>query len=370
MDTHRFFVRSPSIFKFTSINAIIACFFVFSISSARAADKAPLNKKRKTVVIKYNPKDEETSKLVPLETVSFKTVKRICDPLLSQKGTIAFLPERNTVIVFDKQSVVDKICALIKKIDMPAVNIRVDVDFLEAGKSRNDRLNVRFGNRKTPFINNQIRIVNGKMVPINRIAVSAGKRSGTTSRNTSQFIMTKSGHAASIWAGRRIVDPSWLRNYRLQPTIIVPVGGGAIVIPGSDNDIVWSDVGASLYVLPRALGNDMIEVEVYPVVSYLVDEPKDKRRHRGHRRHRRRRQSVRVEDVSTKVTVKSGQRVSIGGVISSNKKFYTNLFGPDFLSRDESSSILDMYLTATIVKPGSSGRRSYIPRTPDVRPRD
>jgi len=26
-----------------------------------------------------------------------------------------------------------------------------------------------------------------------------------------------------------------------------------------------------------------------------------------------------------------------------------------------------MYVTATIVKPGSSGRRSYIPRTPDVK---
>ena len=369
MNRHRFSV------SLGMIAALVACFLMFSISFPLTADDAPPKKKRKTVVIKYNPRDEETSKLVALETVSFKTVKRICEPLLSKKGTIAFLADRNTVIVFDKQSVVDKVCKLIKKIDMPAVNIRVDVDFLESGKSREDHLNVRFGNRRNPLVNNQIRIVNGKMVPINRIAISAGKRSGTTSRNTSQFIMTKSGHAASIWAGRRIADPSWLRNHRLRSTIIVPIGGGgAIVIPGSDNDIVWADIGASLYVLPRALGNDMIEVEVYPVVSYLVDEPRGNRGRRGrnrpNRRNRRKRQSVRVEDVSTKVTVKSGQRVSIGGVISSNKNFYTNLFGPDFLSRDENNSILDMYLTATIVKPGSSGRRSFIPRTPDVRPRD
>jgi hypothetical protein len=331
-----------------------------------AGDDSAGAKKKKTVVIKYTPEYKETSKLVTLETVSFKTVKRICEPLLSKKGTIAFLPERNTVIVYDRQDVVDKVCALIRKIDMPAVNIRVDVDFIGSGKSRRDRLNVKFGNKKTPRINNRFTVINGKLVPINRIEVSGVAGSGTSSRNTSQFIVTKSGHSASIWAGRRIVDPTWLRYYRLRPTVIVPVGGGAIVVPGTDNDFVWTDVGASLQVLPRALGNDMIEVEVYPVVSYLVDEPEPERngRGRGKKKRRRKRQSVKVEDVSTKVTVKSGQRISIGGIINSHKKFYTNLFGPDFLSRDENNSVLDMYLTATILKPGSSGRRGYIPRTP------
>ncbi|MCK5844963.1 MAG: hypothetical protein KAG97_09665, partial [Victivallales bacterium] len=223
------------------IAALAACSFIFAIFSlvVRAGDESPKTGKRKTVVIKYIPKYEETSKLVPLETVSFKTVKRICEPLLSKKGTIAFLPERNTVIVYDRKDVVDKVCALIRKIDMPAVNIRVDVDFIGSGKSRRDVLNVRFGNKKTPRINNQFTMINGKLVPINRVEVSGVVGSGTSTRNTSQFIVTKSGHSASIWAGKRIVDPTWLRYYRLQPTVIVPIGGGgAIVIPGADNDFV------------------------------------------------------------------------------------------------------------------------------------
>jgi hypothetical protein len=74
-----------------------------------------------------------------------------------------------------------------------------------------------------------------------------------------------------------------------------------------------------------------------------------------------------VQDVKTSLILQNGQRVSIGGVIGQNNKFYRSLFGPEFLNRDDSNSILDMYVTATIVKPGSSGRRSYIPRTPDVK---
>ena len=361
------FKRCSSFFAGSPRSVVVfLAFSLFLVSVRGASEPSSANKKRKTVIIKYEPKYEETSKIVPLKTLSFKTVKRICSPLLSKKGTIAYLPERSSVIVYDRKDVVDKIASLINKIDMPAVNIRVDVDFIGSGATRRDRLNVRFGNTKTPRKNNQFTIINGKLVPINRIEISGVRGSGASTRNTSQFIVTKSGCEASIWAGRRIVDPAWLRNYRLQPTVIVQAGGGAVVIPGADNDFVWSDVGASLRVLPRAIGDDLIEVEVYPVVSYLVDEPEPRRNggRGGRRRNRRRRQSVKVEEISTKVTVKSGQRISIGGVINSHKDFYTNLFGPDFLSRDGNNSILDMYLTATILKPGSSGRRSYIPRTP------
>jgi hypothetical protein len=53
--------------------------------------------------------------------------------------------------------------------------------------------------------------------------------------------------------------------------------------------------------------------------------------------------------------LRSGQKVSLGGIISSNKDFYTNLFGPDILNRSSSNSILNMYITATVLDP--AGRR-------------
>jgi hypothetical protein len=137
-----------------------------------------------------------------------------------------------------------------------------------------------------------------------------------------------------------------------------------IVVPGSDNDIVWRDVGSELYVLPTYLGDDKIKLELYPVVSYIQDDPDA-----PHIKGKKRRQTVMVQDVKTSLTLQNGQRVSLGGVIGSKKNFYTSLFGPGLLDREGTNSILDMYVTATVIKPGSNGRRSYIPRTPDVRPR-
>ncbi|MDX9976043.1 MAG: hypothetical protein RBU21_23895, partial [FCB group bacterium] len=58
-----------------------------------------------------------------------------------------------------------------------------------------------------------------------------------------------------------------------------------------------------------------------------------------------------TESVSTRLTVQNGQRISIGGVVNDNREFYTNLFGPQLLSRNDSTSILDMYLTCHVMVP-------------------
>ncbi len=321
--------------------------------------------KKKTVVIKYNPDNEEITELVHLATASYSIIEQFCKPLLSPTGNMAYLKERQSIIIYDKKSNVRKILAFIKKLDVPAVNIRIDVDFLGSGTTRNDKLNISFGNKKTPKINNQLVFKNGKMVKINRVNINAVHRTGKTTRNTSQFIMTQSGHPATLWVGKTIVDPSWLRNRQLAPILIIPGrGGGVIIVPAPDNDVVWRDIGSSLYVLPTLLGNGKIKLELYPVVSYLENDPDDIKNKR-----KRARKNVIVQDVKTSLILQNGERVSMGGVVGTNKKFYTNLFGPDFLSRDDSNSILDMYVTATVIKPGSRGRRSYIPRTPDVKSR-
>lgn len=107
------------------------------------------------------------------------------------------------------------------------------------------------------------------------------------------------------------------------------------------------NVGVSLYVLPRYLGNNLIEVEVYPEITQLVGKGK--------------RKNLKVTSLSSKIIVKNGARVYIGGVVSQKRQAYRNLFGPDFFKRKGISETMDMYITATVLKPGASGRRSPFP---------
>jgi len=297
-------------------------------------------------------KEMKITKMIPLRTIEYSTIDSICRPMLSPKGTMVFIKEKNSVFLFDFQKNVENIVAIISKIDSEVVNIRINVDFIEQLNSKNDNVNVKVKYKGFPNATNQVIIKDGKVVKPSSIKFGAFRRRGTGHRNTSQFILTRSGSPARIWSGKSMVDPSWLANYQLQPTIVMVGNSGTVVLPGSDNDIVWTDIGASLFVLPKYLGNGKIDLEVYPVVSYLVDDNSG----RGlNSRFRGKRQAVKVSDISTHITLRSGQRISLGGVISSNKDFFTNLFGPELMSRKSANSILDMYITATVLDP--AGRR-------------
>jgi type II secretory pathway component GspD/PulD (secretin) len=301
---------------------------------------------------KSHKKHLKTTKTIPLKTISYSTVDVICRPMLSKQGTMAFLKEKNSVFIFDFKENVKKIQNTIAKMDTEVVNIRIKVDFLEQNNSVNDNVNVKVKYKGLPGTGARVIVKDGKVVQPNKITFGAFRRRGVGHRNTSQFILTRSGSPAQIWSGKTIVDPSWLANYPLQPTLVFMGNGGTVVIPGSDNDVVWTDIGASLFVLPKYLGNGKIDVEVYPVVSYIVDEDDFSSNKRN--RPRTNRRAVKVADISTHLTLQNGQRVSLGGIVSSNKDFFTNFFGPELLSRTAQNSILNMYITATVIDP--SGR--------------
>ena len=113
--------------------------------------------------------------------------------------------------------------------------------------------------------------------------------------------------------------------------------------------MVMTDIGVSLQVVPRYLGYGMIEVEVYPEITEITGK-------RG-------KKAVKVTALSSKVVVKNGARVSIGGVINQNRDRYTNIFGPNFFKRSEINEVMDIYLKATVMKIGRGyERKDWIPR--------
>ncbi len=278
---------------------------------------------------------EQIIEILPLGEVDYEIVEEFSGQMLSESGVISYMRSRNAVIVRDYKENIGELRAFIKAADRPAVNIRIDVGFDKSKSTTHSGLDVdmKYGKKKSVGII----IKDGKIQKPDKIIINPSMQHENVLRNTLQFIVAKSGHPASLWVGKTIVDPTWLNNYRLVPTTVVMGRRGTVIIPGSTPDFVWRDVGASLKMLPRYMDNGLIEVEVYPELSYLDGEGKN--------------QTVKVENISTKLTLRNGQRLDMGGVINSNRDFYLNLFGPDFLSYDDSSSVLNMHITARVMQP-------------------
>lgn len=282
-------------------------------------------------------------KLIPLRSLEFSTVEKVCRPWLSQAGTLFYEKRRSSILIYDRPAVIARIRKFIRDTDTQVANIRIDIDRLGSGQQSSDKIRYRY--------NNRARITYGKKgkisftYPQSRLTMHA-RRSSSNSM-TSSFIVTQSGSPAQLWVGKSVVDPSWRRYQRPHKTVIVNDHTTTVVV--EHQDPVMTNVGVSLQVVPRDLGNGMVEVEVYPEISEITGK--------------RRSKAVKITGLSSKVVVKSGARVSIGGVVNQNREQYVNLFGSNFFRRHDISKVMNMYLSATIMDSGKGyDRTSWIPR--------
>jgi len=340
--------RSPGLFCFSLL--LLCAFFVFAEEPPPVAPPKDPAKRPGTVVINRSVIEKEKHyKFIPLETLDYATLNSICRPWLSEGGIMTYEKARNSVLIYDTNEVIDKIAKFVGELDREAVNIRIDVDFIETGSKQDDQLRIDVDSGLSSH--QQLVFENGKWVRPKNISISPKMNRDSSSKLNAQTIVTRNGYAANLWVGNTMIDPSWLNNLILTPTVVISGGGGTAVIPAPVVDFKWVDVGSKLKVCPHYQDNGNIEVELYPEVSYLDGEGKT--------------QTVKVEQLVTRVLVRDGQRFYLGGAISSDRNTMTKLFGPEFYTSRGSNSILDTYLTATVLKPSG---RPLNKKAPDGKP--
>ena len=284
-----------------------------------------------------------TYKLIPLQSLDYNTIEKVCRPWLSKGGVLVHEKRRSSILVYDRPKVIARIRKFITSTDSPAVNIKIEIDRQGAGQRNSDKVSY--------YYKNHPKVTRGKhgkvsiKYPRNRLNIHS--RRNSSSSTTSSFIVTQSGSPAQLWVGKSVVDPSWRRYQRPDKTIIVNQNSTTVVV--MPQEPIMTDIGVSLQVVPRYLGNGMIEVEVYPEISEITGK-------RGNK-------AVKVTSLASKVVVRNGARVSIGGVINQNRERYTNIFGPNFFKRNEINEVMNMYLKATVMELGRGyDRKDWIPR--------
>lgn len=328
---------------------IIIVTVLLSVWQLRAADSInpsgdAANDNRKTVVISADTAEPALKyRLIPLMTLDFRIIQQVCGEWLSHNGKLVYEERKNSVLVYDSEETIAKIEQFIKSADREAVNIRIDIDKIGGAIDDNSKFKIKPKKAGTVIYRN------GKSVEIPDVQqITVSDRRVKNVNNVSQFIVTKSGSPAALWSGKTIIDPTWLRSQKNSPDIIIVDGNSITKIDGLDSDIKWVEVGVALMAVPRLLENGMIEVEVYPEISRVS----------GHGK----RQTIRVESLSSRLTVQPGCRIPIGGTVSNKRSQYTNLFGPDFFKSSEAGEMMEIYLTATVLAPAKSGTKSWIPR--------
>lgn len=303
-------------------------------------------RKRPSIVIRADPGTEEISDFIPLKSLSFTEIEPFCRKLMSPTGTLGYARARKLLIVHDQRQHVEKVRAFVEAADREAVNIRIEVEFLNQGMISETGLDVLFEGRRRS--GPEVVIEDGKVDWPDSVSIEARRNRGTRARRTVQQVMALSGQPARLWVGRTIPDPSWLQQYRYQSLTAFISGAGCVVAQVPPPEIVWRDVGSALYVIPRLHDSGVIDIEVVPAVTYVDGTG--------------RRQAVRVEKLETRVQAVDGRRVLVGGGDQATRDFISKLFGPELFGRTSSRDGLQIYLTPHVVEPREPARPGAVHR--------
>lgn len=299
--------------------------------------------------------EKKEYKLIPLRNVDYEIVDRVCRPWIDKDGVLVHEKNRNSIMVYATPETIVKIMKFLDNTATPQVNIRIDIDKRGVENDDSNRLTYRYNKPVQVTYKNGKKIVNyGNNPSKNNPRLILNSRSSRINSNSMQFLVTQSGSPASLWVGKTVVDPSWLRQVKPKHEVEIGPDSYSVTTDPPDMESKMVNVGVSLQVLPRYVGNNLIEVEVYPEITQIVGKG--------------RRKNLKVTSLSTKVIVKNGARVYIGGIVNKKSRDYRNIFGPDFFKRKDISETMDMYITATVIEPGSGGRRSSSPAVRNGKP--
>lgn len=266
-------------------------------------------------------------KIIPLKSLDYETVKVFCEPMLSEDGKMVYLKDRRAIFVHDDQKVIDRINKFLSDADSERKQITVTVEF-------NDNAVIdskEFGIESNDWT---IKVEDGKVKLPKVDGVNIARKKGTRTQNTVMNLTTISGGSASLWVGKEVPEINYVELYLARPTTRLRHGGKLLVY--ADLDFQIRKVGAKLKMRPRLLASGLIEIDLYPEISYISEKGK-----RG---------AIEVESLTTTVTVMPKQKVHIGGLVAKKQDDFTSLFGPDFFKSKDSQRILKIFVTASVKK--------------------
>lgn len=238
-------------------------------------------------------------------------LKTMLDPMVRPDGRITLNRARNQVVVMGAEGQMETISALIQQLDMPPLNVQIQVSFAGASDHRSSGAGLHGSG--------QIVVQNGKVGGQVQLDPFLENRSSRGQMRSTQTLLAMSGRSASLFIGEEIPYADYFIQYGVHHGYI-------------DAQVNWTRVGASLLVEPTVIGEGpMIRVRVTPEIRATVNGEA---------------QRYQYAEAATELIVRDGESVRIGGM-NKDEEFYSRfLWGGRQQGGAES---LDILLTPRIM---------------------
>lgn len=209
--------------------------------------------------------------------------------LLSPEGRVYPDPAQHRLVVSDRPDVHARVAEALRTVNAKPRNIRIEVTG-HMGRTTRERQVEASGT----VAEGPVRVGVGRRPPATTGVVVGGQdsRSRTTVK-AAQNLLVLSGGQASLTVAEQVPYSEWLFTWGVSHGLWA-------------QNVVWQEVGTSMVVAPRALGNGTILVRLTPRFSYRAGGSS---------------QTVDVSELSTEVIVRDGEEIQLGGVPFRDESF-------------------------------------------------
>jgi type II secretory pathway component GspD/PulD (secretin) len=208
--------------------------------------------------------------------------------LLSPEGRVYPDPAQHRLVVSDRPEVHARVAAALRTLSVPPRNVRIEVTTNLERTARERGVEVGGTIGAGP-----VRVGVGRRPPGSGVDVTARDTRSTIDLRARQQLLVLSGGKASLLVAEQVPYSEWLFDWG--------VGRGLWA-----QSIRWQEVGTSLVVEPRVLGDGTILVRLTPRVDYRADGSS---------------QVVEVNELSTEVVVREGEEIALGGLPFRDEQF-------------------------------------------------
>jgi hypothetical protein len=213
-----------------------------------------------------------------------KATEAMAKAIVGADGSVIYDAQNRRLLVAAPRKKHQELKAMIEKLNVIPHNVRIEVEFKNAGSSEESEASVTAAGDVT--------IEDGLANTKIKIKPTLVNESITSSSSTKQTLLVASGHEGTLNVGQNVPYLEWLTTY-----------GGATL--GTVN---WQQVGSRLVVEPFVIDQGpLIRVRVTPELSGMVD---------GKPFH------TRFAAAATEIVVKDGEPFSIGGM-NGDSTFYS-----------------------------------------------